>query len=385
MSRSSSRYTCFNNNRSSTQSDPSSSTNLTKIHLNHHHQSSSSSSDYYALAKPKSTKNDQNLTAMVNKFMEKKSKTARGDFVVPAFVADDLKKNNSTITSRRGGTTAAFEGLHKKLFGGGNKGKGEESEGKKKKKKKKKALPNAARTLAMVLTSERELLTQNKDQEKEIADLKLMLDEKNREVDKLKDLCLKQREEIKALKSAILFPDVMNTQLQGLLEKQGSELKQAKQVIPTLQQQVTSLTGQLQCLAEDLAEVKADKYAVSGCYDGLMSSPRTPTYEQEEAINSLEFSSGDLTTTPGSPDDMFLNDLNPCLTPYAKSKSKEFEAIEYHENSSYNNTRFNEIGFGRKLSKSSTDHHHVNSGKILGRAGRRSDENKYTYGKYMHY
>lgn len=75
------------------------------------------------------------------------------------------------------------------------------------------------------------------------------------QVEKLKDLCLKQREEIKALKSAILFPDVMNSQLQELLEKQGSELKQAKQLIPSLQEQVTSLTGQLQWLAEDLKEV----------------------------------------------------------------------------------------------------------------------------------
>lgn len=57
------------------------------------------------------------------------------------------------------------------------------------------------------------------------------------------------------MKNAILFPDVMNSQLQELLEKQGSELKQAKLVIPALQQQVSSLTGQLQNLAEDLAEV----------------------------------------------------------------------------------------------------------------------------------
>lgn len=77
----------------------------------------------------------------------------------------------------------------------------------------------------------------------------------NLQVEKLKDLCLKQREEIKSLKNAILFPDVMNSQLQELLEKQGSELKQAKVVIPALQQQVFSLTGQLQTLAEDLAEV----------------------------------------------------------------------------------------------------------------------------------
>lgn len=75
------------------------------------------------------------------------------------------------------------------------------------------------------------------------------------QVEKLKDLCLKQREEIKSLKNAVLFPDVMNSQLEKLLQKQGSELNQAKHLIPSLQKQVTSLTGQLQCLAEDLAEV----------------------------------------------------------------------------------------------------------------------------------
>ncbi|KAI3780495.1 hypothetical protein L2E82_10476 [Cichorium intybus] len=56
--------------------------------------------------------------------------------------------------------------------------------------------------------------------------------------------------------------------------------------------------------------------------DSLVSSPKTPTYEQEEAFNSLEFSSGDH-TTHGSMDDMFLEDLNPCLTLFAKSNSKE--------------------------------------------------------------
>ncbi|KAF3619110.1 hypothetical protein FXO38_06432 [Capsicum annuum] len=54
----------------------------------------------------------------------------------------------------------------------------------------------------------------NKEQEDQIVELKLMLEEKNRE---------------------------------DLLEKQ---------LIPNLQRQVTSLTGQLQCLAEDLAEAK---------------------------------------------------------------------------------------------------------------------------------
>ncbi|KAL7593745.1 hypothetical protein Lser_V15G31956 [Lactuca serriola] len=374
--RSSSRYSSFNN-RSSTQSDPSSSTELNNLHLNQTKNRRQSPDVSFALAKSKSTKNDQNLTAMVKKFMEKRSssstKVKGREFVVAAdvttFIAEDFKKK-TTMSARRGGATG-LGGLHKKLFG--SKGKGDESEGKKKALTEVK--PNA-RTLAMVLRSERELLSQNKDQETEIIELKLMLEEKNREVDKLKDLCLKQREEIKALKSAILFPDVMNTQLQGLLNQQDSELKHAKQIIPTLQRQVTSLTGQLQCLAEDLAEVKADKYSVTAaCYDSLVSSPRTPTHEQEEATNSLEFSSG-------SPDDMFINDLNPCLTPYSKTKSKEFETtIENHAR------RFPELGFGShggKLSKSSNQEYVVNSGNSRKILGRRSDENKYSYGKHIY-
>ncbi|KAJ0843442.1 hypothetical protein HanRHA438_Chr15g0691381 [Helianthus annuus] len=359
-SRSSSRYS----NRSSTQSDPSSSADLTQTKTRGDVSS-------YALARSKSTKNnDQNLSAMVKKFMEKRStKPKTREFVVAAdVIADDFRKKAGI----RGGTTG-FGGLHKKLFG--SKGKNDE----------KKALaslsdvkPNA-RTLAMVLRSERELLSQNKDKETEIIELKLLLEEKNREVDKLKDLCLKQREEIKALKNAILFPDVM------LQPKQEADsqvtLKQAKQIIPSLQRQVTSLTGQLHSLAQDLAEVKADKYSVMGCYDNdsLVSSPRTPTHEQEEATNSLELSY----TTPGSPDDMFLNDLNPCLTPYAisKSKSKEFENYLSSAYNNNNTTRGHEIGFeshgGRKLSKSSTREQHVNSAKNL---SRKSDENnKYAY------
>lgn len=78
----------------------------------------------------------------------------------------------------------------------------------------------------------------------------------NLQVEKLKDLCLNQREEIKSLKNAVLFQYPMNNnQVQGLLERQGSELKQAKEIIPALQRQVTSLTDQLQCLAEGLVEV----------------------------------------------------------------------------------------------------------------------------------
>lgn len=314
---------------------------------------------------------------MVKKFMEKKPKGAnRGGLIVAAdFLAEDLKKNGKKGSN--------FGGLHKKLF---NSGKGERSsEGK--------ALTEVksnTRTLAMVLRSERELLSQNKDLEMEITDLKLTIEERNSEVEKLKDLCLKQREEIKALKSAILFPDVMNSQLQELLEKQGSELKQAKQLIPSLQKQVTSLTGQLQFLAEDLKEVKADKYSIRGCYDGHISSPRTPTNDQEEATNSLEFSSPGH-TTPGSPDDMFLKDLNPCLTPYYATKSKEFEATGYdspHDDrlSEISMQTCNDLDFdthGKKLSKSSDYCQCSDSRNKSSRGTRRSDESKFSYGKQM--
>ncbi|KAL0321071.1 UNVERIFIED_CONTAM: hypothetical protein Sradi_5368600 [Sesamum radiatum] len=106
----------------------------------------------------------------------------------------------------------------------------------------------------------------------------------------------------------------MNSNLQDLVEKQDSELKQAKQLIPSLQRQV-----------------KADKYAGRRFCDGHFGSPRTPSYDQEDGANSLfdqEFSSGDY-TTPESSDDMFLKDLNPCLTPYyAKTKSKEFDSYD---------------------------------------------------------
>ncbi|XP_016440825.1 uncharacterized protein LOC107766545 [Nicotiana tabacum] len=383
--RPSSRYsnkTGFDSQRSSTKSDPSSSTELTpKTHNNN------------ALIKIKNASNGvtpttthySNFSSMVKKFVEHKStsskliKQKKGDLklVIPAdFIAEDLKK-----TVKRGSGLSA---LHKKLF------KGTSSSATGVKKEEKKALTEVkgnTRTLGMVLRSERELLSMNKEQEDQILELKLMLEEKNREVEKLKDLCLKQRGEIKSLKSAVLFPDVMNSQLQDLLEKQGSELIQAKQLIPSLQRQVTSLTGQLQCLAEDLAEVKADKYAIRGSYDSLGSRPG---YDQEEAANSLEFSSEDQ-TIPGSPDDMFLKDVNPCLTPYyAKTKSKEFENFNSPDTKDVvkNNIQvYHENGYSscaRKLSKSSDCRQHSNTSNKTTRAARRSDESKCTYGKQVH-
>lgn len=382
----SSRYakTSFDSLRSSTKSDPSSSTDFTpKTHNT-------------ALIKIKKgsngvtpTTHQPNFSSMVKKFVEHKSASSKllkqqqkkGDLklVIPVdFIAEDLKK-----TAKRGSGLSA---LHKKLFKGSSSAAGV----KKEEGSAKKALTEIkgnTRTLGMVLRSERELLSMNKEQEDQIVELKLMLEEKNQEVEKLKDLCLKQREEIKSLKNSILFPDVMNSQVQDLLEKQGSELKQAKQLIPNLQMQVTSLTGQLQCLAEDLAEVKADKYAIRGSYDSLGSPPG---YDQEEAANSLEFSSEDH-TIPGSPDDMFLKDVNPCLTPYyAKTKSKEFE--DFHSPDAKdlvkNNIQvYHEAGYNscaRKLSKSSDCRQCSNTGNKATRAARRSDESKCIYGKQVH-
>ncbi|KAF8414244.1 hypothetical protein HHK36_002244 [Tetracentron sinense] len=333
---------------------------------------------------PVKVKNEQNLSSLMKKFMDKKSKPKaaanRTALIIPAdFIAEDLKK-----TATKGSNFTAF---HRKLFQKGS------SSTDRNEIKALTEVKSNTRTLAMVLRSERELLSQNKENETEIAELKLMLDEKNIEVEKLKDLCLKQREEIKALKNAILFPEAINSQLHELLEKQGSELKQAKQVIPTLQKQVSSLTGQLQCLAEDLAEVKADKYAGRACFEGLVGSPRTPVYDQE-AANSLEYSSGD-PTTPGSPDDMFLKDLNPCLTPYyVKTKSEEFENMmgcnSPHEEPLFgNNTQICQenvlSSHGRKVSKSSEYCQRSSLGSTTVCANRRSNENKCSNGKAAHH
>ncbi|KAK8517226.1 hypothetical protein V6N12_032422 [Hibiscus sabdariffa] len=254
-----------------------------------------------------------NLTSMVKRLVDGKSNnTGMGPLLIPSDVlAEGLKK------SARKGT--ALTALQRKLFGNG-------SADKERSKKEVRALTEAkgnTRTLAMVLRSERELLTANKELETDIAVLKLQLQDKNIEAEKLKDLCLKQREEIKSLKSAVLFPDTMNSQLQELVETQGSELTQAKQLIPTLQRQVTSLTEQLQCLALDLHQMKADKYCTEACHQRHgSSSPMTPGFDGDEHSDSLEFSSGD-PTAPGSPSDLVLEDLNPCLTPYyVKTKSK---------------------------------------------------------------
>ncbi|KAK7412729.1 hypothetical protein VNO78_04314 [Psophocarpus tetragonolobus] len=368
--RPSSRYSTYDS-RSSTSShfsDPSSSHEFTLPKTK-----PSSSSRALVRTQPSSSSHAPTFTTMVKKFMDGKPKPKPKPtrLVIPSdLLAQDFKKDPKKV--------AGFSALQKKLFGKGSS-------------QKVKALTevnNNTRTLAMVLRSERELLTLNKDQHLHISHLTQMLEDKNKEVEKLKDLCLMQREEIKSLKSAILFPDVMNSQLHDLLEKQGSELKQAKQVIPALQQQVSSLTGQLQSLAKDLAEVKADKYSAKTGLMGYGSSPRTPTHAREDASNIWEFSSDDQS------DDLLLNDLNPCLTPCAaKSRSRELEgrgsSSMNDESLSEDDTKvYPEINLSshdRKLSKSSDCSHNSSKRSVATKPSRRSDESKLAYGGRMHH
>ncbi|PNT74133.1 hypothetical protein BRADI_1g08460v3 [Brachypodium distachyon] len=124
------------------------------------------------------------------------------------------------------------------------------------------------RTLAMVLRSERELLSQSKEQDDEIAALRLQLENKDREVERLKDLCLRQREEIRTLKDAVLFPDTQPDR--------------------HVRDEISTLTGQIQCLAEELAQVKAEKHTTRSCFDDeYCSSPSTPVLNEETAFSLI--------------------------------------------------------------------------------------------------
>ncbi|KAJ1701559.1 hypothetical protein LUZ63_001338 [Rhynchospora breviuscula] len=264
--------------------------------------------------KSTTTPQGQNLGSLLRKLIDKRSVNSKkhGPPVLPP---DPIAKEAKGAGKPSGSNISA---LSRKLFQ-----KGAE----------KKALTEVksnTRTLAMVLRSERELLAQNKEYEDEICELRLLLEERNIEIEKLKDLCLKQREEIKALKDAVLFPEETNMQMQYLVEKQGEELQQAKQVIPALQREVSSLTAHLHCLALDLAQVKAEKHGANAC-DGLMSPPRTPIlHSQEESTYTLESSTSRPEVSEyGSSDEMFLKDFNPCLTPrFSKKKFMGYDGYK---------------------------------------------------------
>ncbi|XP_020591792.1 uncharacterized protein LOC110032485 [Phalaenopsis equestris] len=316
-------------------------------------------------------KNPLTFGTIVKNFMEKRSNSkcgsAKGTELVipPDTIAEDLKKATGK------GSGSGFSSLHRKLFN--RSGSLDRTP--------KNALTevnNNTRTLGMVLRSERELMSQNKEYEKVIADLRLLVEEKNLEVDKLKDLCLKQREEIKALKDAVLFPDVLNPQLQELFERQGSEFKEARKIIPCLQKQVSSLTGKIQCLAVDLAEVKADKYVAKNCFDRLANSPTTPEYEKEFS-DALEYNSCD---------PLRIDDINPCLTPcFSKVKSKGYREVGY--NSPGRNRHFEDNSdlevltdsYGGMLSRSSEHYQKQSMGINSSRKICMSDESKWRFGK----
>ncbi|XP_078179927.1 structural maintenance of chromosomes protein isoform X2 [Carex rostrata] len=256
-----------------------------------------------AIVRAKSTTpQGQNLGSLLRKLIDKRSVNPKKNgppVLPPNLIEKEMKGSGKSSGSN-------ISALSRKLFQKGSE---------------KKALTEVksnTRTLAMVLRSERELLAQNKECEDEICELRLLLEQRNNEIEKLKDLCLKQREEIKALKDAVLFPDETNLQMQDL-GKQEEELKQAKQVIPSLQREVSLLTAHLHCLALDLAQVKAEKHGTNACIDELMSPPRTPILNGQEDISTLHPEVSEY----GSSDEMFLKDFNPCLTPrFSKQKLK---------------------------------------------------------------
>ncbi|XP_066330466.1 uncharacterized protein [Miscanthus floridulus] len=295
--------------------------------------------------------------------MDKKPPSSKNQLPVPPAAAAAAAKNNG------GGK---LPGLSRKLF---QKASSTEAAAP----RKTKALTDVknggnnanTRTLGMVLRSERELLAQTKAQEDEIAALRLQLENKDREVERLKDLCLRQREEIRALKDAVLFPDA------------------EPEPDCRLRDEISTLTDQIQCLAQELAQVKAEKHSARSCFDedGYCSSPRTPGFNEETAF-SLECSIGEAETPNyGSPDEMFSKDLNPCLTPcIAKSKSdvsaqfqssSQFtkESSGSHRSSGKARADRSYSSFGRPMSKSS-DHHKPTSGTSNKRRVYKSNQDK---------
>lgn len=130
-------------------------------------------------------KNEQNLSALVKRFVETRYRSKpnagavanRTALVIPAdLIAEDLKK-----TTRKAATN--FTALHRKMF---SKGSGSSVGGFREKKKAVLTEVKAnTRTLAMVLRSERELLSQNKEMEEEISELKSILEHKINEVCRL--------------------------------------------------------------------------------------------------------------------------------------------------------------------------------------------------------
>ncbi|ONM56263.1 hypothetical protein ZEAMMB73_Zm00001d021076, partial [Zea mays] len=111
-----------------------------------------------------------------------------------------------------------------------------------------------------------------------IAALRLQLENKDREVERLKDLCLRHWEEIRTLKDVVLFLHV---------EPEPEPDRR-------LQDDISTLTDRIQCLAQELAQ-EAEKHSARSCFDedGYCSSPRTPGFNEDTAF-SLECNIGKL-------------------------------------------------------------------------------------------
>lgn len=172
----SSRYNSYDL-RSSNSSDLSSSTELKP----NQHQSKTGSNRpiLNSIVKSKAV-DENNLSSMVKKFMEKRS-TKKPLFIPADFIAEDLKKEKKKGPN--------FGGLHKKLFGKGvvglTAGSTSSTGSSGSHNNKTKALTEVksnTRTLAMVLRSERELLGKNKDLEEELLALNLIIQDKHSEV-----------------------------------------------------------------------------------------------------------------------------------------------------------------------------------------------------------
>ncbi|XP_002965466.2 uncharacterized protein LOC9655387 [Selaginella moellendorffii] len=124
------------------------------------------------------------------------------------------------------------------------------------------------RRLSMVIRSEEELLEKSKAYEEKLQLLQQQCVSKESEIESVRNvgkmlgkLCVNQAEELKALKG--MFPPTLRevVQLRDVCQKQEKELRDARTVVPSLQEQVKLLTAQLDSLADDIEKVKAARLA----------------------------------------------------------------------------------------------------------------------------
>ncbi|CAN5952198.1 unnamed protein product [Sphagnum jensenii] len=130
-----------------------------------------------------------------------------------------------------------------------------------------------ARRLSQVLRSENAVLEQNQQYLKELQQLREQIAQKDQEVERLtsagmllKQLCTTQGEELKALKEA--FPALLKemSELRDTHGKQERESDTAQRVV-TLQDEISSLQGKIECLTADLKQARAVSSKLAECLD----------------------------------------------------------------------------------------------------------------------